>query len=70
MPTAEAAALADQFVAALRDALNAGRRWQWPSELKEPDFDALRGRDDFKKLLAELETRNEAKVAKKQAASK
>jgi hypothetical protein len=24
-------------------------------ELKEPDFDPLRGREDFKKLLAELE---------------
>jgi hypothetical protein len=25
--------------------------------LKEPDFDALRNRDDFKKLLKELETK-------------
>lgn len=36
---------------ALRDALSAG--WGWLDELKEPDFDAPRGRDDFKKLLAE-----------------
>jgi hypothetical protein len=31
--------------------------------LKDPDFHPLRGRDDFKKLLAELETRNKAKAA-------
>jgi hypothetical protein len=49
---AEAAAFADQAVAALRDVIKAG--WNEPNELKEPDFDALRGRDDFKKLLAEL----------------
>src|SRR5262249_2128090 len=36
---AETAAFADQAVASLRDAINAG--WSWPSELKEPDFDAL-----------------------------
>ena len=59
---AEAAAFADQAVAALRDAFQAG--WgQW-AELKEPDFDALRGRDDFQELLAELEARNKAKAAK------
>jgi tetratricopeptide (TPR) repeat protein len=50
---AEAAAFADQAVAALRDAFQAG--WgQW-DELKEPDFDAIRKREDFQKLLAELE---------------
>jgi hypothetical protein len=27
------------------------------SERKEPDFDPLRGRDDFKKLLAKLEAK-------------
>jgi hypothetical protein len=48
--TAEAARFADQAVASLRDTINAG--WGWPDELKEPDFDPLRGRDDFKKLLA------------------
>jgi hypothetical protein len=31
--------------------------WALPSELKEPDFDALRGRDDFKKLLTEVEAK-------------
>lgn len=66
--TAEAAWFADQSVAALRDAINAG--WNQLNELKEPDFDPLRGRDDFKKLLADLETRNKGKAAKKQAASK
>lgn len=64
----EAARFADQSVSALRDAINAG--WNDPNELKEPDFDALRGCHDFKKLLAELETRNKAKAAKKQAVSK
>jgi tetratricopeptide (TPR) repeat protein len=53
--TAEAAKFADQAVAALRDTFSAG--WNWPNELKEPDFDALRGRDDFKKLLAEVEAK-------------
>jgi hypothetical protein len=46
---------ADQAVASLRDAINAG--WNQPDELKEPDFDALRGREDFKTLLAELEAK-------------
>jgi len=61
---AEAARFADQAVAALRDAINAGLSQL--DELKEPDFDALRGRDDFKKLVAGVE----AKAAKKQAESK
>jgi tetratricopeptide (TPR) repeat protein len=50
---AEAAAFADQAVAALRDALQAG--WGQYDELKEPDFDPLRKREDFQKLVAELE---------------
>jgi serine/threonine protein kinase/tetratricopeptide (TPR) repeat protein len=66
--TAEAVAFADQAVAGLRDAINAG--WGWPDELKEPDFDALRGRDDFQKLLAEVEARQKARAAKKDAESK
>jgi hypothetical protein len=52
----EAAAFADQAVAALRDAFSAG--WGLTKELKEPDFDAVRGRDDFKKLLAEVEAKS------------
>ena len=52
---AEGATFADQAVAALRDAVQAG--WGQYDELKEPDFDALRGRDDFKKLLAELDAK-------------
>ena len=52
---AEAAAFADQAVAAVRDTLEAG--WGRYDELKEPDFDPLRGREDFKKLLAELEAK-------------
>ena len=51
----EARTFADQSVAALHDAINAG--WNGPNELKETDFDALRSRDDFKKLLAELEAK-------------
>src|SRR5262249_20995957 len=35
--TAEAARFADQAVAALRDAISAG--FDWPDEIKEPDFD-------------------------------
>jgi serine/threonine-protein kinase len=52
---AEAAAFADQAVAALRDAIQAG--WGTPDELKEPDFDPIRKRDDFQKLLKELQAR-------------
>jgi tetratricopeptide (TPR) repeat protein/tRNA A-37 threonylcarbamoyl transferase component Bud32 len=52
---AEAAALADQAVAALRDVLQAG--WGQYAELKEPDFDALRDRPDFQKLVAEVEAK-------------
>jgi tetratricopeptide (TPR) repeat protein/tRNA A-37 threonylcarbamoyl transferase component Bud32 len=46
---------ADQAIAVLRDAISAG--WSGPDELKQPDFDALRDRDDFKKLLEELEAK-------------
>jgi tetratricopeptide (TPR) repeat protein len=49
----EAAGFADQAVAALRDAIAAG--WGMTGDLKQPDFDALRRRDDFKRLVAELE---------------
>jgi len=42
----------------------------WTDELKEPDFDPLRGRDDFQTLVAELEAPNTAKAAKKEAKSK
>jgi tetratricopeptide (TPR) repeat protein len=60
---AEAAAFANQAVAALRDAINAG--WSGPNELKEPDFDPLRGRDDFRKLLAEVEAKTAPKAKPK-----
>jgi tetratricopeptide (TPR) repeat protein len=53
----EAATFADQSVAALREAVNAG--WNWPGDLKEPDFDAVRGRADFQKLVAEVEAKAE-----------
>ena len=57
---AEAARFADQAVAALRDAINAGLSQL--DELKEPDFDPVRGRDDFKRLLSELEARSGPKA--------
>jgi len=66
--TALAIAFADQSVAAMRDAFQAG--WGNWADLKEPDFDALRGREDFKKLPAEVEARSKAKAAKKEPESK
>jgi hypothetical protein len=59
---AEAKTFADQSVAALRDAISAG--WNWPDELKEPDFDALRGRADFQTLVAEVVAKAEKPLAK------
>jgi serine/threonine protein kinase/tetratricopeptide (TPR) repeat protein len=55
----EASALADQSVAILSGALKEG--WALPSELAEPDFDALRGRADFKKLVEEVGAKAEKK---------
>jgi serine/threonine-protein kinase len=52
---AEARTFADQSVAALAEAVKTG--WAIPNELKEPDFDALRDRADFQKLLAEVEAK-------------
>lgn len=68
MTAAEAPTFTNLSVTALRDAIKAG--WNGPNERKEPNFDALRGRDDSKKLLTKLETRNKAKAAKEEAASK
>jgi hypothetical protein len=51
----EARTFADQPVAALADAVKTA--WAIPSELKEPDFDAVRGRYDFMKLVAEVEAK-------------
>jgi hypothetical protein len=56
---AEAAAFAEESVPALREAVTSG--WNLPDELKEPDFDAIRDRADFKKLVAELEKKKELK---------
>ncbi len=56
---AQAAAFAEQSVPALRDAVSSG--WNLPDELKEPDFDAIRDRADFKKFVAELEKKTEPK---------
>jgi eukaryotic-like serine/threonine-protein kinase len=54
---AEAAMFADQAVASLRDAFSAG--WGQSAELNEPDFDVLRGRADFQKLVTEVVGRKE-----------
>ena len=51
----EASTFADRSVADLAAAIETG--WALPSELKEPDFDALRGRADFQKLVAEAEAK-------------
>jgi tetratricopeptide (TPR) repeat protein len=53
----EAKAFADQSVAALAEVVKTG--WALPSELREPDFDALRGRADFRKLVAEVKAKAE-----------
>jgi serine/threonine-protein kinase len=53
----EAKTFADQAVAALAAVVKTG--WALPGELKEPDFDALRGRADFQKLVAQVETKAE-----------
>jgi hypothetical protein len=42
-------------VAALKDAIDAG--FGQAEELKEPDFDALRGREDFGRLVKQLESK-------------
>jgi tetratricopeptide (TPR) repeat protein len=64
----EAGMFAQQAVAALGDAVKAG--WALPSELKEPDFDAVRGRADFQKLITGVEARHRDKKAKKEGESK
>jgi tetratricopeptide (TPR) repeat protein len=53
----EAKTFADQAVAALAASVQTG--WADPGELKETDFDALRSRADFQKLLAEVEAKAE-----------
>jgi serine/threonine-protein kinase len=55
---AEAATFAEQSVAALRDAISAG--WADRDQLKQPDFDSVRNRANFQKLVSELE----AKIAR------
>jgi hypothetical protein len=57
LTAAEARMFADQSVAALAAVVQRG--WALPSELKEPDFDALRGRPDFQELVAEVEAKGE-----------
>jgi tetratricopeptide (TPR) repeat protein len=54
---ADAAQFADQSVAALAEIVNGG--WAIPIELKEPEFDAVRSRADFQKLVADVEANAE-----------
>jgi tetratricopeptide (TPR) repeat protein len=61
--SAEAATFAEQCIAVLRDAISAG--FNNPSRLTEPDFDSVRGREDFKQLLAELKAKTEKKAKPK-----
>jgi serine/threonine protein kinase/tetratricopeptide (TPR) repeat protein len=65
--SAEADHFADQAVAALRDVFQAG--WSRRDELKEREFDALRKRADFQKLVKELEAKMTASrtIPEKQA---
>jgi hypothetical protein len=53
----EAKTFADQSVAALVAVVKIG--WALPSELREPDFDALHSRADFQKLVAEVDAKAE-----------
>jgi hypothetical protein len=53
----DATTFADQSVAALAGVVKTG--WALPNELREPDFDAVRGRADFRKLFAEVEAKAE-----------
>jgi tetratricopeptide (TPR) repeat protein len=53
----EAKTFAEQSVSDLAALVKTG--WAYPSELKEPDFDGLRGRADFQKLVAEVEAKAE-----------
>ena len=64
----EAKAFADQSVAALAAVVKTG--WALPSELREPDFDAVRGRADFQKLVAEVEAKATSAAAKDTEAGK
>jgi hypothetical protein len=52
---AEAKAFASRAVPALAGAIKAGWRPLGMDDPKGPDFDALRHREDFQKLLAELD---------------
>jgi tetratricopeptide (TPR) repeat protein len=58
----EAAAFADRAVVTLSDFVAAG--WAQLDELKDPAFDTLRDRDIFRSLLAAVEARHRADLAK------
>jgi len=57
----EARSFADQSMAALEAVVKTG--WALPNELKEPDFDAVRGRADFQKLFANVEAKANSTAA-------
>jgi tetratricopeptide (TPR) repeat protein len=60
----EAKTLADRAVATLADAIKAGWRPAGLEDPKGPQFDALRQREDFQKLLAQLAQKAPAKPSK------
>jgi tetratricopeptide (TPR) repeat protein len=60
----EARAFGDRAVAARADAIKAGWRPAGLDDPKGPDFDALRHREDFRKLLAELAQKSPARPTK------
>jgi serine/threonine protein kinase/Tfp pilus assembly protein PilF len=45
--------LSNQAVAALREAISAG--WSQPNQLGDPEFNAMRARDDFRKCVVEIQ---------------
>src|SRR5262249_16716670 len=59
----EAEKVAGQSVGAVGGIVKTG--WALSRELKEPDFDAVRGRADFQKLVAEVEAKAEKAPEKK-----
>jgi tetratricopeptide (TPR) repeat protein len=61
---AEAVTCADRAVAALADAVKAGWAPAGLDDPRGPDFDALRSRDDFKKLIDTLAKKSPAEAQK------
>jgi len=63
----EGRTFADQCALARAAAVKTG--WSLPNELREPDLDALRGREDFQHLALEVEAKAETIPKKGQTPS-